>query len=101
MIRLTTASTVSVLCFTEGRRVYGNNLTAKRLKNNVNAYAETLQKVLDTFYNNPQTITEMKNAMIKNFGWDVEDGRCISIQSAAFRSSVKICLAGNRSNINL
>ena len=61
--------------FTEGRRVYGYNLTAKRLKNNVNAYAETLQKVLDTFYNNPQTITEMKkNAMIKNFGWDVEDG---------------------------
>ena len=61
--------------FTEGRRVYGNNLAAKRLKNNVNAYAETLQKVLDTFYNNPQTITEMKkNAMIKNFGWDVEDG---------------------------
>lgn len=61
--------------FTEGRLVYGNNLTAKRLKNNVNAYAETLQKVLDTFYNNPQTITEMKkNAMIKNFGWDVEDG---------------------------
>lgn len=61
--------------FTEGRRVYGNNLIAKRLKNNVNAYAETLQKVLDTFYNNPQTITEMKkNAMIKNFGWDVEDG---------------------------
>lgn len=61
--------------FTEGRRVYGNNLTAKRLKNNVNAYAETLQKVLDTFYNNPQTITEMKkNAMIKNFGWDTEDG---------------------------
>lgn len=61
--------------FTEGRRVYGNSLTAKRLKNNVNAYAETLQKVLDTFYNNPQTITEMKkNAMIKNFGWDVEDG---------------------------
>lgn len=61
--------------FTEGRRVYGNNLTAKRLKNNVNAYAEILQKVLDTFYNNPQTITEMKkNAMIKNFGWDVEDG---------------------------
>ena len=61
--------------FTEGRRGYGNNLTAKRLKNNVNAYAETLQKVLDTFYNNPQTITEMKkNAMIKNFGWDVEDG---------------------------
>lgn len=65
----------TVVFFTEGRRVYGNNLTAKRLKNNVNAYAETLQKVLDTFYNNPQTITEMKkNAMIKNFGWDVEDG---------------------------
>ena len=63
--------------FTEGRRVYGNNLTAKRLKNNVNAYAETLQKVLDTFYNNPQTITEMKkNAMIKNFGWEIGRASC-------------------------
>lgn len=61
--------------FTEKRRVYGSNLTAKRLKNNVNAYAETLQKVLDTFYNNPEIITKMKkNAMVKDFGWDVEGG---------------------------
>ena len=61
--------------FTEGRRVYGSNLTAKRLKNNVNAYAETLQKALDIFYNKPETITEMKrNAMVKDFGWDVEGG---------------------------
>lgn len=61
--------------FTEKRRVYGSNLTAKRLKNNINAYAETLQKVLDTFYNNLEIITEMKkNAMVKDFGWDVEGG---------------------------
>jgi len=61
--------------FTEGRRVYGSNLTAKRLKNNVNAYAETLSKALNTFYNNPETIMQMKkNAMVKDFGWDVEGG---------------------------
>ena len=61
--------------FSERRRVYGANLTAQRLKNNVNAYAETLQKALNTFYDNPSLITEMKkNAMIKDFGWNVKDG---------------------------
>lgn len=61
--------------FTENRRVYGNNLTAKRLKNNVNAYAETLEKALRTFYENPQKISEMKkSAMHKDFSWDVEGG---------------------------
>ena len=61
--------------FADGRRVYGANLTAQRLKNNVNAYAETLQKALKTFYENPLMITEMKkNAMMKDFGWNVKDG---------------------------
>lgn len=61
--------------FTENRRVYGNNLTAQRLKNNVNAYQETLEKALQTFYENPQKITEMKTAaMRKDFGWTVEGG---------------------------
>lgn len=61
--------------FTEGRRVYGSNFTAQRLKNNVNAYAETLRKALDVFYENPEAITEMKqNAMIKDFGWGVSGG---------------------------
>ncbi len=61
--------------FADGRRVYGANLTAQRLKNNVNAYAETLQKALNTFYENPKVISEMKkNAMVKDFGWKVKDG---------------------------
>ena len=61
--------------FADGRRVYGANLTAQRLKNNVNAYAETLQKALNTFYENANVITEMKkNAMMKDFGWNVKDG---------------------------
>ena len=30
---------------------------------------------LDTFYENPETIMQMKkNAMIKDFGWSVEGG---------------------------
>jgi len=57
------------------RRVYGNNLTAKRLKNNVNAYTETLEKALNTFYQKPDKILIMTyNAMHKDFSWTVENG---------------------------
>ena len=61
--------------FTDKRRVYGSNTIASRLKNNVNAYAETLEKVLLTFYANPSQIEKMKaNAMHKDFSWTVENG---------------------------
>ena len=61
--------------FTGKRRVYGTNLTAQRLKNNENAYTETLEKALACFYANPQKINEMKrNAMRKDFSWNVEGG---------------------------
>ncbi len=57
------------------RRVYGSNLDAQRLKNNVNAYTETLEKALETFYFNHDEILKMTfNAMHKDFGWDVEGG---------------------------
>ena len=61
--------------FTEKRHVYGSNLTAQRLKNNINAYAETLEKVFETFYLHPEKIKQMtKKAMQKDFSWDVPDG---------------------------
>lgn len=61
--------------FTQNRRVYGTNITAQRLKNNVNAYAETLQKALAVFYTHPEKINEMqRNAMKKDFSWNVEGG---------------------------
>ena len=61
--------------FADGRRVYGANLTAQRLKNNVNAYADVLLKALDVFANHPQKLTEMEvAAMRKDFSWDVKDG---------------------------
>lgn len=61
--------------FTQKRRVYGNNLTAKRLKTNENAYTETLEKALNIFYSEPQTISIMKKtAMAKDFSWAVNDG---------------------------
>lgn len=61
--------------FSKKQHVYGNNLMAKRLKNNANAYAQTLNKALETFYCNPQKIREMtKNAMHKDFSWDVPNG---------------------------
>ncbi len=61
--------------FVQDRRVYGNNMTAKRLKNNVNAYVESLSKALDVFYNHPSKIKEMmQKAMKKDFSWDVPNG---------------------------
>lgn len=61
--------------FTEKRRVYGSNLIAQRLKNNENAYTETLEKALDTFYEMPKAIDQMKQqAMRKDFSWDVAGG---------------------------
>ena len=57
------------------RRVYGNNITAQRLKNNVNAYAETLSRALENFYVHFAKIQNMTvNAMRKDFSWDVEGG---------------------------
>ena len=51
-------------------RIYGSNLAASRLKNNVNAYADTLQNILDIFYKNPDIIIMMKKeAMLKDFSW--------------------------------
>ncbi len=61
--------------FSNKRRVFGTNLAAQRLKNNENAYTETLEKALQTFYENPEKIKQMQiNAMHKDFSWDVEGG---------------------------
>lgn len=57
------------------RRVYGNNLTAQRLKNNINAYTETLEKALETFYRHHEKMAQMTyNAMHKDFSWNVDGG---------------------------
>ncbi len=59
----------------KNRRVYGTNLAAQTLKNNINAYTQATYNALQTFYNQPQKIAEMRaNAMKKDFSWDVENG---------------------------
>ncbi len=61
--------------FADGQKVYGSNTEAQKLKNNVNAYADTLQKALYCFYRTPDVIKAMKiNAMKKDFSWSVQDG---------------------------
>ena len=41
----------------------------------INAYNETLENALLTFYELPNLIKEMqRNAMNKDFSWDVPDG---------------------------
>ena len=57
------------------RKVYGSNLDAQRLKNNINAYTETLEKALKYFYRQHKALTQMTfNAMHKDFSWNVENG---------------------------
>ncbi len=61
--------------FSGGIKIYGSNAKAQKLKNNVNAYAETLYKALCLFKNSPEIIKAMKiNAMKKDFSWNVQDG---------------------------
>ena len=61
--------------FSCGEKIYGSNAKAQKLKNNINAYAETLYKALQLFKNSPEIIKAMKiNAMKKDFSWNVQDG---------------------------
>ncbi len=57
--------------FAKGMKVYGSNTQAKKFKNNINAYADTLFKALACFEKTPEIIKAMKiNAMRKDFGWN-------------------------------
>ena len=61
--------------FAKGIRVYGSNLMAQKFKNNVNAYAHTLAKALNYFYNARSELNLMtQNAIKKDFGWNVQGG---------------------------
>ncbi len=61
--------------FADGNRVYGPNLQAQHLKNNFNAYAETLERAIRCFYTTPKTLHQMQStAMSNDFGWTIPDG---------------------------
>ena len=61
--------------FSDNRHVYGNNITARRLQNNENAFTETLDKSLQTFYDTPDVLTQMQRcAMKKDFSWETSGG---------------------------
>ena len=61
--------------FAGGQRVYGSNLMAQKLKNNLNAYEDVLAKALRYFYAAPETLLKMQqNAMEDDFSWSAKDG---------------------------
>ena len=61
--------------FASGIPVYAANDTPKRLRNNINAYADTLEVALDCFYHDHDKMRAMqKNAMQKDFSWSTENG---------------------------
>ena len=61
--------------FADGNRVYGPNLQAQHLKNNINAYFETMEKAIRCFYTSPKILHQMqRTAMENDFSWSIPNG---------------------------
>ncbi|MBO6281220.1 MAG: glycogen/starch synthase [Alphaproteobacteria bacterium] len=61
--------------FAGGERVYGSNLMAQKLKNNLNAYEDVLAKALRYYYAAPEALMKMQqNAMADDFSWSSPNG---------------------------
>lgn len=61
--------------FAGGERVYGTNLIAQHLKNNMNAYESVMEKALRYFYAAPDLLRQMQiNAMKDDFSWSSPEG---------------------------
>lgn len=60
--------------FAGGERIYGTNLMAQHLKNNLNAYEDALERALRCFYVSPKDLKNMqKQAMKDDFSWSNPD----------------------------
>lgn len=61
--------------FAEGEKIYGTNLMAQCLKNNLNAYEAVLEKALRCYYTTPNILHQMqRKAMADDFSWSSEGG---------------------------
>ena len=61
--------------FAGGEKIFGTNLMAQRLKNNLNAYEAALEKALRCYYVAPDVLHKMQcNAMADDFSWSSPDG---------------------------
>ncbi len=61
--------------FADGNRVYGPNLQAQHLKNNINAYLETMEKAIRCFYADHKGLQQMQRAAMENdFSWSIPNG---------------------------
>lgn len=61
--------------FSGGQKIYGSNLMAQRLKNNLNAYEAALEKALRCYYAAPETLHKMQcQAMSDDFSWSCPEG---------------------------
>ena len=61
--------------FAGGEKIFGTNLMAQRLKNNLNAYEAALEKALRCYYVAPDILHKMqRHAMADDFSWSSSDG---------------------------
>lgn len=61
--------------FADGEKIYGTNLMAQRLKNNLNAYEAALEKALRCYYATPDVLQQMQcKAMADDFSWSSPNG---------------------------
>lgn len=60
--------------FSGGEKVYGTNLMAQHLRNNLNAYQDAMERALRCFYIAPRNLHEMqRRAMDDDFSWSTPE----------------------------
>ena len=65
----------TLVFYGENEQVFGSAADAKKLTNNVEAFADVLEKSIKVFEQDPAKLKQMAvRAMEKDFSWDVEDG---------------------------
>lgn len=65
----------TLVFYGENEQVFGTEKDAKKLKNNVDAFADVLKKSTEVFEHEADKLQQMAvRAMEKDFSWDVENG---------------------------
>ena len=61
--------------FAGGEKIYGSNVAAQNLQNNLNAYEAVLDKAIRCFHTAPEMMRQMqRHAMKDDFSWSCADG---------------------------
>ena len=75
--------------FANGEKVYGSNLMAQTLKNNLNAYKAVLEKALRCYHIAPDIMHKMqRQAMLDDFSWSSPDNGSVFKYMHLFQNGI-------------